>query len=262
MPRVALSIAGSDPSGGAGIQADLKTFAAHGLYGTAVITALTAQSTRGVAAVFAVPAGFVGAQLAQLLPDLPPAAVKVGMLGSAEAAGLVAEQAAAGALPHLVLDPVLDSSSGFPLTGRGAVELLLPFATVVTPNLAEAAALAGFPVRTPEDMVRAASAIGARGPRAVVVTGGDAPGVMATDAVWTPEGAQLLRGARVETRNTHGTGCALSSAIAARLALGDPVAVAVRGAKEYVSRALAGAAGWRLGNGAGPLDHFQREMQQ
>jgi len=255
-PPVAISIAGSDPSGGAGIQADLKTFAAHRVYGTAVVTALTAQSTVGVSGVFVVPAEFVGAQLATLLADLPPAAVKVGMLGSAEAAGLVAEHAAAGALPNLVLDPVLNSSSGFPLTARGAVELMLPFATVVTPNLAEAAALTGEPVRTPTEMARAAAAIGAHGARCVVVTGGDAPGDLAIDAMWTPAGTRLLQAPRVATRNTHGTGCTFSAAIAARLAWGDPVAEAVHAAKEYVSRALAGAAAWRLGAGPGPLDHL------
>jgi hydroxymethylpyrimidine/phosphomethylpyrimidine kinase len=255
-PPVALSIAGADPSGGAGIQADLKTFAAHRVYGTAVVTALTAQSTRGVSGVFAVPVEFVGAQLAEVVADLPPSAVKVGMLGTAEAAGLVAEQAAAGALPNLVLDPVLTASSGYPLTGKGAVELLLPFATVVTPNLAEAAALAGFPVRTPEDMARAAGAIGAHGPGAVVVTGGDATGESTVDVLWSAEGTRLLRAPRVGTRNTHGTGCTFAAAIAARLARGEPVSQAVPAAKEYVSRALAGAAGWRLGGGAGPLDHF------
>jgi hydroxymethylpyrimidine kinase/phosphomethylpyrimidine kinase len=254
-PPVALSVAGSDPSGGAGLQADLKTFAAHGVYGTSVVTAVTSQNSHGVAGVFPVPAGAVASQLAVLVDDIRPAAVKVGMLPAVDVADAVA--ARAGALPNLVLDPVLVSSSGFDLGAREAVARLLPYAMVVTPNTAEAAALLGRPVGTPEEMACAAERIAAGGPRCVVVTGGDRPGDEVLDVVWTAAGVRFLRARRVETRNTHGTGCTFSSAVAARLARGEPVLAAVAGAKEYVARSLAGAAGWRLGGGGrGPLDHF------
>jgi hydroxymethylpyrimidine kinase/phosphomethylpyrimidine kinase len=254
-PPVALSVAGSDPSGGAGIQADLKTFAAHGVYGTSVVTAVTSQNSYGVAGVFAVPAEVVASQLSAVVDDLRPGAVKVGMV---PAVGDAAEMAARiGALPNLVLDPVLVSSSGFPLGALSTVEHLLPYATVVTPNAAEAALLTGRPVGTPAEMAAAAERIAAAGPRCVVVTGGDRSGDEALDAVWTVEGVRFLRARRVATPNTHGTGCTFSAAIAARLARGEPVPAAVAGAKEYVTRALAGAAGWRLGNGGhGPLDHL------
>ncbi len=261
-PPIVLSIAGSDPGGGAGIQADLKTFAAHGVYGATVVTTLTSQNTRGVAGVFAVPAAVVGTQLAAVVPDLPPAAVKVGMLATTEAAGVVAAHAAAGALPNLVLDPVLASSGGFALGTRDAVERLLPYATVVTPNLHEASALVGWPVTTEAEMARAAAQIGSTGVPYVVVTGGDAPDEVAIDALWSGDGVAFLRSRRISTPNTHGTGCTFSAAIAARLAHGDPVPDAVSGAKEYVSRALAGAASWRLGDGAGPLDHLGFEPRQ
>jgi hydroxymethylpyrimidine kinase/phosphomethylpyrimidine kinase len=169
---------------------------------------------------------------------------------------------AVAALSNLVLDPVLTSSSGFPLGAVSTVERLLPYATVVTPNAAEAGALVGRPVVTPDEMAGAAARIASRGPRCVVVTGGDRTGDEALDAVWTEEGVRFLRARRVETRNTHGTGCTFSSAIAARLARGEPLLAAVAGAKEYVTRALAGAAGWRLGSGgSGPLDHFEWEAR-
>jgi hydroxymethylpyrimidine kinase/phosphomethylpyrimidine kinase len=204
----------------------------------------------------------VSTQLAAVVPDLRPAAVKVGMLASTEVAAVVAAQAAAGALPNLVLDPVLASTGGFALGTKDAVERLLPYATVVTPNLDEASALVGWPVTTEAEMGRAAARIGAAGARYVMVTGGDAPGAVAVDALWNGKGVAFLRSPRIGTRNTHGTGCTFSAAIAARLARGEPVPEAVRGAKEYVSRALAGAASWRLGDGAGPLDHLGFEPRQ
>jgi hydroxymethylpyrimidine/phosphomethylpyrimidine kinase len=254
-PPVALTVAGSDPCAGAGIQADLKTFAAHGVYGASVITALTAQNSHGVAGVFPVPADVVRVQLAAVLDDLPVAAVKVGMLATVEIADAVAKWEAA--LPNLVLDPVLISSSGFDLGARAAVERLLPFAAVVTPNVDEAAALVGWRVSTPDDMVRAASRIVDYGPSTVVITGGDG----AVDLLWSAGEARFLRGRHVETRNTHGTGCTFSSAIAARLARGDPAAEAVAAAKTYVTGALAGAAGWRMGGGPhGPLDHLGKAV--
>jgi hydroxymethylpyrimidine/phosphomethylpyrimidine kinase len=256
-PPAVLTVAGSDSGGGAGIQADLKTFAAQGVYGTCVVTAVTAQNTRGVAGVFAVPLAAVRAQLSAVLDDIPPAAVKVGMLATEEIAEAVAACAGAGALPNLVLDPVLTSTSGAALGAVAAVRRLLPYAAVVTPNLEEAAALAGGPVRTLADMAAAAERIAGRGPRYVVVTGGGLPGDEAVDAVWTETGVRYLRAPRIDTRNTHGTGCTFSAAIAARLAHGDPVPDAIGTAKSYVARALAGAARWRLGGGDyGPLDHL------
>jgi hydroxymethylpyrimidine/phosphomethylpyrimidine kinase len=230
-PPVALTIAGSDPTAGAGIQADLKTFAAHGVYGACVLTAVTVQNSRGVTHVHPLPAQLVAAQLFAVLEDLPVAAVKVGMLGTEEIAEAVA--AVAYALPNLVLDPVLSSTSGYRLGLATAVQRLLPYATVVTPNADEAAAVADAPQWT-------------------VVTGGDA----ALDTVRGPDGTYELGAAPVRTRNTHGTGCTFSAAIAARLALGDPVPDAIDRAKEYVTRALRGAADWQLGAGAGPLNHF------
>ena len=234
-PPVALTIAGSDPVAGAGIQADLKTFAAHGVYGVCVVTAVTAQNSRGVRSVHPLPPDVVAAQLFAVLEELRPAAVKVGMLATEEIAETVA--AVVPALPNLVVDPVLLSSNGFRLTMAGAVERLLPYATVVTPNAAEAA-------------------VASDGPAYVVVTGGDGGGDEAVDTVRDATGTRLLRAPRVHTRNTHGTGCTFSAAIAARLALGDPVPEAIDRAKEYVTRALRDAADWRLGGGAGPLNHF------
>ncbi|TMM40617.1 MAG: bifunctional hydroxymethylpyrimidine kinase/phosphomethylpyrimidine kinase [Actinobacteria bacterium] len=255
-PGVVLTIAGSDPTAGAGIQADLKTFAAYRLYGCSVITAVTSQNTRGVDDVFPVPATVVGTQLAAVLSDFRPAAVKVGMLATAEIAAVVAAKAREGALPNLVLDPVLSSSSGFRLGVTAAVKRLLPYATVITPNRDEASALLGWQVASPADMAGAAGQLAAEGAKYVVVTGGDAAGDEAIDAMWTPHGARFLHAPRVATRNTHGTGCTFAAAIAARLALGDSVPDALASAKEYVTRALQAAAGWQLGGGQGPLNHL------
>jgi len=256
-PPVALTIAGSDSGGGAGIQADLKTFAALGVFGASVITAVTAQNTRVVAGIHQLPGPAVEAQLLAVLDDLPVAAVKTGMLGSDEVAAVVAAAAGAGRLPNLVVDPVLASTSGSTLGVVSSVEQLLPYAAVVTPNLNEASALLGWRVRTPEEMAEAAAQLGKRGARCVVVTGGDlGADADAVDAVWTAGGAWTLRGPRVPTRNTHGSGCTFSAAIAARLALGDGLPDALASAKEYVTRAIGGSAAWRLGSGNGPLDHF------
>jgi len=257
-PPVALTIAGSDPGGGAGIQADLKVFAAHGCYGTSVITALTAQNTLGVHDLYLIPSPVVGTQLAAVLDDMPVAAAKVGMLASAQAAAEVAARARHGAFPHLVSDPVLRASTGRSLGVRGAIERLLPYATVLTPNREEASALVGWEVTTPADMAGAASQLAAgRGDLTIVITGGDLPGDESVDVVWTQHGAKSLRGRRVPTPNNHGTGCTFSAAITALLAHGSDVENAIRLAKEYVARALTGAVDWRLGAGAGPLDHFE-----
>ncbi|MFV2018753.1 bifunctional hydroxymethylpyrimidine kinase/phosphomethylpyrimidine kinase [Micromonospora sp. LOL_023] len=271
-PVVAMTIAGSDSGGGAGIQADLKVFAALGVHGTSAITAVTAQNTKGVTGVHQLPAAQVVAQIDAVRADLAVRAVKTGMLGTARIAGAVAALARAGELPNLVVDPVLVSTSGHRLGVIGAVERLLPYALVATPNRAEASALVGWPVRTADEMARAAAELVAGGPRFVVVTGGDpdgtstelaavdvvatAPGVAAGVAGVAAGGSWQLSGERLDTRNTHGTGCSFAAAVAARLALGDDVPAALIFAKEYVARALAGARHWQLGAGHGPVDHL------
>ncbi|MFY1588491.1 bifunctional hydroxymethylpyrimidine kinase/phosphomethylpyrimidine kinase [Micromonospora sp. WMMD734] len=256
-PTTVLTIAGSDSGGGAGIQADLKVFAALGAYGTSVLTAVTAQNTRGVDAVLPLPPRTVTEQLDSVLADFAVRAVKTGMLGTPAVADAVAEAAKAGRLPHLVVDPVLVATSGHRLGVVTAVERLLPYARVATPNCAEAAALTGGPVTTVGEMVAAAQALAAGGPEFVVVTGGDVDAAGESVDVLAGGGTTtLLRAPRVDTRHSHGTGCSFSAAIAVRLAAGDPVPVAVATAKEYVTRALTGARGWELGAGRGPLDHF------
>ncbi|RKN13411.1 bifunctional hydroxymethylpyrimidine kinase/phosphomethylpyrimidine kinase [Micromonospora musae] len=255
-PRTVLTIAGSDSGGGAGIQADLKVFAALGAYGTSVLTAVTAQNTRGVDAVLPLPPATVTDQIESVLTDFTVGAAKTGMLGTPAVADAVATAARAGRLPHLVVDPVLVATSGHSLGVVAAVERLLPYAEVATPNCAEAAAITGHPVTTVDEMVAAAKALASGGPAHVVVTGGDLDGAEAVDVLHGGGVTTLLRGPRVETRHTHGTGCSFSAAIAVRLALGDPVPVAVAVAKEYVNRALTGARHWELGAGRGPLDHF------
>ncbi|MFU8851040.1 bifunctional hydroxymethylpyrimidine kinase/phosphomethylpyrimidine kinase [Micromonospora sp. SL1-18] len=256
-PRTVLTIAGSDSGAGAGIQADLKVFAALGAYGTSVLTAVTAQNTRGVDAVLPLPPRTVRDQLDSVLGDFDVRAVKTGMLGTPAVADAIAEAAEAGRLPRLVVDPVLVATSGHRLGVVESVRRLLPYAEVATPNCAEAAALTGRPVTTVEEMVAAAEALAATGPANVVVTGGDVDAAGESVDVLVGEGVTtLLRGPRVPTRHSHGTGCSFSAAITVRLAAGDPVPVAVTAAKEYVTRALAGARDWELGAGSGPLDHF------
>jgi hydroxymethylpyrimidine/phosphomethylpyrimidine kinase len=267
-PPVALTIAGSDSGGGAGIQADLKTFAAHGVFGTSVITALTAQNTAKVRAVRPVEPDFVAEQLAAVLDDLPVAAVKTGMLATAPVVDLVARWARR--LPRLVVDPVLVSSSGDELFDGAAREAylrdLFAAATVVTPNSREAGILLGRRVSTVDEAVAAARDLGAGGAQWVVVkgghldtekqdggSGGGSGGREAVDVVWHDGDVELLRAPWVDTTNNHGTGCTFAAATAARLARGDDVLTALRGAKSYVHRALLGAAGWRLGAGHGPL---------
>jgi hydroxymethylpyrimidine/phosphomethylpyrimidine kinase len=251
-PPVVLTIAGSDSGGGAGIQADLKTFAALGAYGASVITAVTAQNTLGVTAIHPVPAGIVAAQLDAVLADLPVAAVKVGMIGDPEVAAVIAARAAR--LPHLVVDPVLVATSGARLANVASVRPLIPYARVLTPNREEAGALAGMAVKTPEEMAEAAERLVAAGSRAVVVTGSE----LAVDVLHHDGHTETVRGEPVATLNNHGSGCTFSSAVAVRLAAGDPVADAVRHAKRYVRAALAGGRDWRLGEGPGPLNHFAR----
>jgi hydroxymethylpyrimidine/phosphomethylpyrimidine kinase len=263
-PPVALTIAGSDSGGGAGIQADLHTFAAHRVHGTSVVTAITAQNTRGVTAAEAVSADLVRAQLDAVLGDFPVAAVKTGMLGGAELLKLVAEYGRADRLPNLVVDPVMVTTTGDALFhGDAAAYLgeLGPLATVLTPNLIEARQLLGRAIESVEDMREAARALATYGPRAVLVKGGHLAEVAsgeaaaAVDVLWCDGHMIDLRMPLVATRNTHGTGCTLASAIAARLALEHPLVQAVGGAKAYVTEALKAAADWRLGTGPGPVHH-------
>ena len=257
-PPVALTVAGSDSGGGAGLQADLKTFAAHGVFGTSVVTAVTAQSTAAVLGVQVLDPAFVECQLEAVLGDLPVAAVKTGMLGSSEVVAVVTRWAAAGRLPRLVVDPVLHASTGRPLLDEGAVaayRALVPHALVVTPNMEEAATLTGSPVEDLDDMARAARILADWGAGVAVVKGGHRRGP-AVDVVVAAGAVHELGQDRIETTNDHGTGCTLSAALVARLATGTPVMEALEAAKAYVTEAIAGAVHWRLGAGHGPLDHF------
>ncbi len=262
-PVVALTIAGSDSGGGAGIQADLKTFAAHRVHGTSAVTAITAQHTAAVTAVVALDPDVVVAQIVAVTSDLPPAATKTGMLANPAIVAAVAELAAGGALANLVVDPVLVSTSGHALMGGGGIEayreLLLPRAAVSTPNLREAAALVGRPLAdltTVDAMVDVAEELRALGTAVVVVKGGHFASGGSPDVVAGPDGTVVLDAERIPTANDHGTGCSLSAAIAANLALGVAPLAAVEQAKAYVTRAIAGAREWSLGAGHGPIDHF------
>ncbi|MDX2192953.1 MAG: bifunctional hydroxymethylpyrimidine kinase/phosphomethylpyrimidine kinase [Gemmatimonadales bacterium] len=259
MPAVpiALTIAGSDSGGGAGLQADLKAFLRFGAFGTTVVTALTAQNTLGVRAVHPAPAAFVRAQFAALAEDLPPAAVKSGMLADAALVALVAEELRARRWAPYVLDPVMLATSGDRLLAADAEaavrERLLPLATLVTPNLDEAALLVGFPVTDEASMRRAGQALLALGARAALVKGGHLPGDRLVDVLVTRAEARAFAHDRIVTRAGHGTGCTLSAAITAGLARGRPLATAVEDALAYVQRGLREAPG--LGAGAGPLAH-------
>lgn len=256
MVDVALTIAGSDPSGGAGIQADLKTFHQHQVYGAAVITLLTVQNTRGVDRVEVMGADLVGEQIDAVVEDVPPAAVKTGALGSAAVVEAVAQRALRLPCP-LVVDPVMIGSHGTPLLAEPARELLvqrlLPTATLVTPNAPEAAVLAGREVTNVAQAREAARAIAELGPRGVLVTGGHLSGDPVDVLLWDGQIAELAAD-RVETDHTHGTGCAYSAAITAWLARGVDVREAVERAKEWLAAALEGAPG--LGGGTGPIDLF------
>jgi hydroxymethylpyrimidine/phosphomethylpyrimidine kinase len=261
-PPTALTIAGSDSGGGAGAQADLKTFAAFGVHGTCALTAVTAQNTAEVRGVVALEPAFVRQQVETVLDDFDVLGVKTGMLATAGTVAAVADLAARGLLPQLVVDPVLVSSTGHRLLDPEGVtaylELLLPHAVVVTPNLREAAVLGGIEVdslASLEARIAVAERIRSTGARYVVVKGGHLT-ESADDVVAGPEGVVVLPGERVATGNDHGTGCSLSAATAAALARGATVPEAIAQAKSFVARALAGAAGWRLGAGHGPLDHF------
>jgi hydroxymethylpyrimidine/phosphomethylpyrimidine kinase len=256
--RTALTIAGSDSGGGAGIQADLKTFAAHGVYGTSAITAVTAQNTRGVLAWEAVSTPLVVAQIEAVASDIGADAVKTGMLANAAIVEAVAATVRRLALPRLVVDPVMIAKTGDRLLEQSAVEAisheLLPLAHVVTPNIPEAEVLAGMPISSLDDMREAGRRILGRGPRIVLVKGGHLHGEKSVDVVCTAEGAFELPSARIDTVHTHGTGCTLASSIAANLALGLDVRDALTRAKTYVEGAIRHAPG--IGGGHGPLEHF------
>ena len=258
-PRaVALTIAGSDSGGGAGIQADLKTFHQYGVFGTSAITAVTAQNTLGVRAWEPVSASLVAAQIDAVAEDLRPAAVKTGMLGTSGVVHAVAEAIRRHRLPNYVLDPVMVATSGDrllrPEAERVIAEQLVPLAALVTPNLDEAEILVAAPVRTTERMEAAGKAILAMGARAVLMKGGHLDGDEMVDILVTPAGARRFTHPKVVTSSTHGTGCTLSSAITAGLALGRPLESAVESALAFVHAAIASAPG--LGGGHGPLDHF------
>lgn len=267
-PRVVLTIAGSDSGGGAGLQADLRTFAALGVHGAVAVSAITAQSTVGVTAVLAVEPEMVREQVACVTDDLAVDAVKTGMLARPATIRAVAGLAAEGRLPHLVVDPVLVSSTGHLLMEEGGVDAyrdeLFAHAAVVTPNLREAALLLGVDVAelgTIEAMTAAAAALRETGAACVVLKGGHllegrATASRAPDVVVTATGATTLDGPRVVTRNDHGTGCSLAAAIAVGLSEGLDALGAVERAKSFVARALAGASTWTVGHGHGPIDHL------
>jgi hydroxymethylpyrimidine/phosphomethylpyrimidine kinase len=252
-----LTIAGSDPGGGAGIQADLKTFAACGVFGLSAVTAITVQNTMGVREVWPIPARLVAAQIDAVVDDFGAAATKIGMLATAESVDAVGSAIARHALQNVVLDTVLLSTSGAPLLDSGGVDhlrrVLLPLAAVVTANVPEAAALTGIAVSSVADARQAAAALRAMGARAAIVKGGHLAGPpidVLDDGVSVIE----LAAERIRTTHTHGTGCTFASAIAARLAHGDSLESAARAAKAYVTEAIRHAPG--LGHGRGPLAHF------
>ena len=259
-PPVALTIAGSDSGGGAGIQADLKTFHALGVFGTSALTAITAQNTLGVTAVHPVPAAIVRAQVEAVSVDLNPRAVKTGMLATAELAATVADAIAACELGAYVMDPVMVASSGHRLLepdGEATLaRRLLPLAALVTPNLAEATLLTGGEVDSFADMRAAARRLVKMGAGAALVKGGHLASGEAADVLWDGNEERVWRRPRIDTVHVHGTGCTLSAAVAAGLACGKPLTEAVAVAVDYVARAIASAPG--LGSGGGPINHFTR----
>jgi hydroxymethylpyrimidine/phosphomethylpyrimidine kinase len=254
---VALTIAGSDSSGGAGIVADLKTFDSLGVWGTTAITAVTAQNTRGIDASFALPPELVRAQIEAIADDLRIGAAKTGMLGSPEIVRVIADAVRLAGIALLVVDPVLVASHGPRLLEAGALDPLrdelLPLATVITPNLPEAAALTGLEVRDREGMVAAAKALQCLGVGVILITGGHLPDrEQSPDLLWAEDGSRWLEADRIDAVHTHGTGCVLSAAITAELARGtDPVEACIRG-KRFVTGAI--HAGLELGRGVGPVD--------
>jgi hydroxymethylpyrimidine/phosphomethylpyrimidine kinase len=260
---IALTIAGSDSSGGAGIQADLKTFAALGVFGASVITALTAQNTTGVSGIHQVPAEFVTAQIDAVFSDLAVGAVKIGMVAQRESIDAIAAGLTRWSPKHVVLDPVMVATSGDRLLAAEAVDALrtklIPRASLITPNLPEAAALLDEPMATSEAAVEdQGKRLLAMGCQAVLIKGGHGQGAESIDYLIGASGASALAAPRIATKNTHGTGCSLSSAIAAGLAKGEAMETAVRNAKAWISAAIASADRFSVGHGHGPIHHFHR----
>lgn len=253
----ALTIAGSDSSGGAGIQADIKTMTVHGVYAMSAITALTAQNTTGVSGIYEVSPEFLAKQLDSIFTDIPPHAVKVGMVSSAELVRVIAQKLREYGAKKIVVDPVMVSTSGSRLISEDAVETLgrelFPIADLLTPNIPEAEVLTGMSIRTPEEMEQAARQIGEQFDCAVLCKGGHQVN-SANDFLWQKSGGCWFCGERIQNPNTHGTGCTLSSAIASNLAKGLTLEEAVKRAKQYLSGAL--SAMLDLGKGSGPLDHM------
>ncbi len=264
MTAIAVTIAGSDSGGGAGIQADLKSFSANGVYGASVLTALTAQNTQGVNAIHDVPAEFVRAQIDAVYSDLKVTATKIGMLSRVETIEAVAEGLNAHETGPIVLDPVMVAASGDPLLADGAVEcvvqVLVPLAAVITPNLHEAARMLEEAVAETEgDMERQAELLLDRGAQAVLLKGGHGTGQQSSDLLIEGSGTRCwLRRDRVWTRNTHGTGCTLSSAIAAEIGKGADLQSAVLSAKAYIHGAISAADRLSIGAGHGPVHHFYK----
>ena len=254
--KTALTIAGSDSSGGAGIQADLKTMTVHGVYGMSVITAMTAQNTTGVRAIQESTPEFLRQQLDAVFEDIYPHAVKVGMVSSGELTRVISERLRHFGAKNVVVDPVMVATSGSSLMKNDAIRILtgelFPLATLVTPNIPEAQVLSGVTVKTGDDMIRAAKIIGDTCRCAVLLKGGHSVGD-ANDLLYAQGEFRWFEGRRIENPNTHGTGCTLSSAIASNLALGYPLEEAVEKAKAYLSAAL--SAMLNLGQGPGPLNH-------
>lgn len=256
MPAIALTIAGSDPSGGAGIQGDLKTFHQFGVYGEAVVTLITVQNTLGVSSVQVLDASLVKQQIEAVISDMPPAAAKTGALGNVEVVSAVAELARAFPFP-LVVDPVMISKHSARLISSEAEtalrERLIPVSTLATPNIPEAEALVGFSISTVADMEAAARTIAKLGARAVLVKGGHLEGEP-VDVLYSGGSVRKFTGRRVSSKHTHGTGCTYSAAITALLARGESLDNAVTRSKEFIQRAIESAPGF--GHGFGPLNHF------
>lgn len=260
---IVVTIAGSDSGGGAGIQADIKSMSANGVYAASVITALTAQNTLGVTAIHDVPADFITAQIEAVFSDLDVAAVKIGMLSQPAAIDAVAAGLLKWKPPHVVLDPVMVAASGDPLIADEAVELLVtrlfPIASLVTPNLHEAARITSEPVaQTDAQIVVQAEQILGQGASAVLIKGGHGKGGESRDYLLSASIETWLEAPRIDTQNTHGTGCSLSSAIAAQLALGRSLEDAVRRAKDWLTGAIANSDALKIGRGHGPVHHFHQ----
>ncbi len=263
---MALTIAGSDSGGGAGIQADIKSFAANGVFGTTAVTALTAQNTKGVSAIDLTSPEMLAAQIHSVLADFQVRAVKTGMLGSVELLEVVLSFAENGDLPRLVVDPVMVSASGDRLSEQEIVtayrDRLAKVALVITPNIFEAQLLTGRVIESLQDMVEAAKVLHSFGSQYVYLKGGHLNGQDSIDVLYDGTNLSYLRARRISTLNVHGTGCTFSASMAAHLARGRTLEEAAQAAKIYTSRAIAGSASWGLGHGPGPLDHLNWAEKQ